>query len=196
MMSVVPEADDGAFEAVLVAEGAEAGGAEEERDAMGRQREADPAGGEDAEEVAAGKEEGVAVDGAEAGNDAVGTGSDGFDGLAVGGPVAEELPVWILGANLLATKAFVVAVVPFNKVGIDVGDGRETGEGTGAAGALKGAGPDGFELNAGEAGAEFRGVEFTLRGEEEIGEAGVLGGEGPGGFSVPGEVDCGEQLLG
>jgi tRNA(Leu) C34 or U34 (ribose-2'-O)-methylase TrmL len=74
MVRVVPEGDDGAVEILVVAEGGEAGGAEEEIEAVEADGLVDPAGGEDAEEVAGGEDQ---LDGralAEAVDDAVGAG--------------------------------------------------------------------------------------------------------------------------
>jgi hypothetical protein len=123
---------------------------------------------------------------AEAVDDAVGTGGDGFDGFAVGGAVAEEFPVGILGADFGGAEAFVGAVVPFDEVGVDFGDIAIAGDDAGFVGALEGAGVDLIELDFGEAGGEAGGFGLAVGGEGDIGEAGVLGGEGPGGFAVAG----------
>ena len=191
MAGVVPEADDGAIGGAVVAEGGEGGGVEGEE---GAQSEGlvEPAAGEGAEEVAAGEDQDVALDGAEAGDDAVGAGGDVGDGLAARRAVVKDVPRGVLAVDLVGAEAFVGAVVPFDQVGVELRGACEAGELAGSAGALQGAGEDGGEGEGLETRPQPAGVALAARGEGEVGAAGVLPGERPGGFAVPGEVEDGE----
>ncbi len=54
--------------------------------------------------------------------------------------VAEKLPIRALRTDLDSTKAFISAVIPFQKIAVDFGHGPETGQFTGPDRALQGAG--------------------------------------------------------
>ena len=134
---VVPEADDGLREIVLVTHDAEAGGVEQQ-ELSGDWFEAEPARGKHAEKVAAGEDEHVALDGALARadfrHDAIGPSGDVARRLSAGAAVAEEEPVGPLGVNLLRPQPLVLAVVPLDEVGIDDGRGAEAGQFAGLPG--------------------------------------------------------------
>ncbi len=75
-----------------------------------------------------GEEEDIAGGGAQFCDDAIGAGTDVGGGFAVGGAVAEDFPAGASLVNLGGGLAFVIAVVPFDEVGVGLGDGSEAGQ--------------------------------------------------------------------
>src|SRR6516165_3494592 len=57
-----------------------------------------------------------------------------------GAAVAEQLPIRAFRTDLGCAATFILAVVPFEQIAIDVGCGAEAGQLTGPARALQGAG--------------------------------------------------------
>ncbi len=136
----------------IAAEEAEGGGAEGE--VLGLDDgEADPAASQHATEVAVRKERDAALQRAQMGDEAVGTGGDLPGGFAVGAAVAKEVPAGPGGADVHGALAFVVAVVPLGEVGLDLCVLTQAAELTGAAGALQRAGEHMIKADA----AEMRG---------------------------------------
>ena len=130
MAAIVPKANDGIVGAMVVADYAQCGGAQEEEPSRCR-FQTEPAGGEHVEKVAAGNEQHIAVDGADPVDDPVGPGGHLRDRFAARATVAEQFPAGTLLIDLRRRLALIVAVVPFNEVVIDPGDSSETGQFTG-----------------------------------------------------------------
>ena len=133
-------------------------------------------------------------DGADAAHDAVGAGGDLLGRFAAGAAVAKQLPIGILLMDFGGAEAFVLAVVPFDEIGIDDGDRFEAADFASICGADEGAGENFDEFERLEGRAEFAGVLLATLGEVQVGEAGVLAGEAPGGLGVPGEIDDWKRL--
>ena len=91
-------------------------------------------------------------------------------------------------------EAFVVAVVPFDEVGVDDGGRFEATELASVRGADERAGEDFGELETLESAGQLAGVLLASLGEGQVGEAGVLAGDAPGGLGVPGEIDDRKRL--
>src|SRR5690242_16104891 len=106
--------------AVLVAEDADARRPEHEKASL-RGRKAEPSRREHPQDMAAGKHDREGFGRAQAGDDPVGARADVGGLLAVRAAVAEQEPAWALGQDFAGLAAFVVAVVPFNKIRINLG---------------------------------------------------------------------------
>src|SRR6266571_2188565 len=186
---VVPEADHrlGAI-VVLVAEHAQARGAEHEQGAL-RRVEPEPAGDEHAEDVSAREEQHVSLDRARTADDPVGSRAHLGGRFPAGAAVAEEVPARALRVDLGGAHALVVAVIPFEQVTIDLGRGSEAGQFAGPGRALQGAREHLGERVPLQPLPECLRVALAALGQGEIGEAGVLARQAPGGLAVTGQVD-------
>src|SRR5262249_30303744 len=138
--------------------------------------EAQPPRREDAQEVAAGKQEHVAGNDSNSLDDAIGASADLCWRLAAGAAVAKQLPIGPGRADVDGLAAFVLAVIPFDEVGIGRRHVAEAGQAAGAGGALEWAREDARELDSLEAIAEAARVGFAAFGERQIGQASVLAG--------------------
>ena len=86
--------------------------------------------------------------------------------------------------NLRRPKTFILAVVPLGQIAINFGNGGETGQVTGAGGAL---GWTGEDLRKGQSGDTFSkkaSVAFASLSQRQIGKAGMAASEAPGRFAV------------
>jgi len=142
-----------------------------------------------------GEEDDIAGGGEGAIDDDAGAGGDVVKRFAVGDAVGEERPAGVVALNVGSAAAFVVAIVPFQKIGFDLSVTAESGEFASAAGALEGAGEDEFEIVAGESGAESGGFAFAFGRERQVGAAGVCAGEGPGGFAMADQPELGRHAV-
>src|SRR5229473_4428211 len=138
MMCVVPSPDGRLGKVVLVAEEAEARGAEREI-APSRRFEAEPAGGDHAQDMGARKHQDIAADGAHAADDAIGPCADLVRSFPTRATVAEQLPIRALPEDLGGAAAFILAIVPFRQIRIELGLAAETRQLTGPDRALQGA---------------------------------------------------------
>src|SRR5437762_1043309 len=91
--------------------------------------------------------------------------------------------------NLHRSETFVLAVVPFNQIGIDLRCGPEAGQFAGASGALQGTREDLREGQSGESFAEPAGIAFATLGQRQIGKPRMLTGKAPGGLAVADEIN-------
>ena len=121
---------------MLVAEETEARGGEAEK-LPGDRLETDPAGGQHSEKVTAGEEQRISAGGANPPDDAVGPQRNLRGGLATGTAIPKQLPVGLLSAYVCRFPSLVQSVVPLEQIGVGFGHGSETGELTGARGALE-----------------------------------------------------------
>ena len=123
-MGFVPQPDHRLSQIVLVAEDAEAGGAEHEVSAASRFKP-EPAGGEDPQDVCTRKYQDVAPDGANALDYPVGPRPRLVRSFASRSAVAEQEPTRSFGEDIGGTAALVLAIIPFGQVEIDF---RQTAE--------------------------------------------------------------------
>ena len=109
--------------------------------------EAEPAGGKHAEEMAAGEKEDVAAGRRGRGSTTRSARAATWAGDSPPGqPSRNSCQLGFCLMNLGGAEAFVVAVVPFDEVGVDCGDRLEASKLASAGGALEGAGEDFGEL--------------------------------------------------
>src|SRR5438034_3064467 len=102
---------------VLIAHDTQGRGAEVQIAASGWVQST-PTGGENAEEMSTGEEQHIAVESADAGDDAVGPGTDFRQALAARAAIAEELPIGPFLADVHRLAPFIGAVVPLDQLGI------------------------------------------------------------------------------
>src|SRR5208282_2480355 len=154
-----------------------------------RRVETEPAGREYPQEMPARKNQHVAFDRAHPAHDAIGPRADLARRLSSGTAVTEELPVRALGMDLSRAAALILAVIPFDQVGIDLSRVAKARQLTGPHRALQGAGEDLGKSQSAQPLTEGAGIAFAAFGQGKVGPAGVLPGEAPGGFAVPRQVD-------
>src|SRR5215469_13230777 len=118
-------------------------------------RQADPAGREDAQKMRAGEDQHVAVGRADPLDDAIGAGADRGRILAARTTVAEQVPVGAVFMNVVRLGAFVLAIIPLDRIGQNLGLAAEAGQLAGAAGTLQRAGKHLDEAEALEAAGEL-----------------------------------------
>ena len=128
---VIPHPDCWLGLVVFIAERAEARSAQQETPAT-RRVEAEPASGEHPQEMSARKKQHVAFDRTHPAHDAVGSRADLARRLSSGAAVTEQFPVWSLGMDLSRAAALIVAVIPFDQVGVDFSRSPKAGQLAGA----------------------------------------------------------------
>src|SRR5215470_9002897 len=170
---IVPQLNHRPRSVVLVAERAQARGLEIEI-AGGAGLQPEPARTEHAQDVAAREDQHVSVDGAHLRHYSVGPRPDLRGRLAVGAPVAEEVPVGALGVDVLARAALVAPVVPLEAVGIDLRDVSEARALAGVGGPLQRAREDAAEALPLEAPPEGIGLMQPCLRQRQVGQARVL----------------------
>src|SRR5262249_17372880 len=126
--------------------------------------------------------------------DPVGPGADLIGILAPGATVAEQVPAGALLADVGRGPPLVLAIIPFEQVGLRLGPVAKAGQFAGAPGALGRAAKDPVGREALEPFAEALRIALAARGEGDIGAAGVLSGDRPFGLAVTSEVDLGQRL--
>src|SRR5271169_1935890 len=119
MTVIVPQPDCGLGQFMLIAQRAEARSAQQEVPAT-RRVETEPAGREYPQEMPARKNQYVAFDRAHPAHDAIGPRADLAWRLSSGAAVTEELPVRALRMDLSRAAALILAVIPFDQIGIDL----------------------------------------------------------------------------
>src|ERR1700689_1101267 len=140
--------------------------------------------------MAAGKHDRLVIRCAKAPNDAIGAGADLAWLLAVRASVAEQEPAGPAGEDFAALASLVVAVIPFEQVGIKLGGVAESSERTGAGRALKGTGENPVKLESLEALVEPPGFAFALVREGNVRASRMLAAQAPFGFAVANEIDA------
>src|ERR1700733_16332018 len=118
--------------------------------------------------MTAGKYDRLVIRCAKATNDAVGSGADIGWLLAVRASVAEEEPAGSLAEDFAALAPLVVAVIPFEQVGIELGGVAEPGERASAGRTLKGTGENPVKLQPLKALMELPGFAFPLFREGNV----------------------------
>src|ERR1700719_4014945 len=94
----------------------------------------------------AGKHDGLIIRRAQTGDHVISARADIGWLLAVRAPVAEQEPARSAGENFAALAPLVVAVIPFEQVGIKLGGVAEPSERASARRTLKGTGKDPIKL--------------------------------------------------
>src|ERR1043166_3046935 len=95
----------------------------------------------------------------------------------------------MLRMNLDRAEAFVLAVVPFDQIGIDFGRGAEAGQFARARGTLQGAREDLGKCQSGEPLPKPSGVAFATRRERQIGQPRMLARQAPRRLAVADEIN-------
>src|SRR5580700_1235659 len=157
---------------------------EESRSGRG---EFQPARGEYAEDVPVRKQSDVAPGCNRPRDHAAGPDRYLLDRLAIRNSVGKQEPVRTVAPNLGGRTAFVIAVIPFEKVGLDFCLRAEARYFAGAPRAFKGAHQHQTETLTCELFADPGGLHFAGRRERKIGATRVCPRETPGGLSVPNE---------
>src|SRR5271169_1393213 len=187
MTAIVPKVDCGLGQFVLVAQCAQARSAQQEVPAT-RRVETEPADGEHPQEMPARKNQHVTFDRTHPAHDAVGPRANLARRLSSGTAVTEELPVRALCMDFSRSAAFILAIVPLDQVGIDLGRTAKPGQLAGSSRALQGTGEDSGKSQSAQPLAEGAGIAFAAFGQGQVGPAGMLPGEAPGGLTVPRQV--------
>jgi hypothetical protein len=86
--------------------------------------------------MSAGKEQNIPREGTDAFHYAIGPGRDLLRRFSAGTTIAEEFPSGAFREYVNGQTAFVLAVVPFDQIAIDLGGGSKASELTGPHGAL------------------------------------------------------------
>ena len=105
---------------VLIAQRAQARSAQQQVSAA-RRVEAEPAGGEHPQEMPARKNQHVAFNGSDSAHYAVGARADLVGQFSSRTAFAEQLPVRALRVDFSRAAILILAVVPFDQVGVDFG---------------------------------------------------------------------------
>src|SRR3984957_16871706 len=140
--------------------------------------------------MAAGKYDCLVIRCAKAGDDAIGAHADVGWLLAVRAPVPEQEPAGALAEDFTGLMPFVVAVVPFEEVGIDRRGLTESSERASARRTLKRTREDPVKRNALKTLAEPSRFAFALFRQRNVGAASMLAACAPFGFAMADEIDA------
>src|SRR5271166_3636794 len=168
MTAIVPKLDCGLGQFMLIAQRAEARSAQQEVPATSRV-EAEPAGREHPQEMPARKNQHVAFDRAHPAHDAIGPRAYLARRLSSGAAVTEELPFRALRMDLSRAAALVLAVIPFDQVGVDFGRGAKAGQLARPHRALQGTGDYLSKSQSAQPLAEGAGVAFAAFSQGQVG---------------------------
>src|SRR5580704_640120 len=193
MARLVPQSDGRLGSIVFIAQRAEAGGAEE-KISPSRRLEIEPAGAQHPQEMPARKHEHITLDAAQASDDAVGARSDLVRRLASRTAVAEQLPVRMFRMNIDRPPAFILAIIPFDQIGVDFRHAAEAGQLARPLRTLQRAGKHLDESQPAQPLAESAGVALSTVGQWKVGPTGMLAGEAPRGLSVPRQINDRKQF--
>jgi hypothetical protein len=152
---------------MLVAENAHARRAEHEETPFGRSK-AEPARRQHPEDMPAGKDDGLIIRRSQTGDHVISARADIGRLLAVRAPVAEQEPAGPLAQDFAAFAPLLVAVIPFEQVGIKLGDVAEPSERASAGGPLKRTGENPVKLEPLEALVESPSFAFALFREGDV----------------------------
>src|SRR6185436_3818600 len=127
MKSIVPQSNHRLGEPMFIAQGAEAGRSEQEV-STAPWFESEPASGEHPQEMPAREQKHVPLDLPHSVHNPVGPDADLIRRFPFRTAVVKQLPVRALHMDLGGAAPLVLAVVPFEEVAIDFGDGLEAGQ--------------------------------------------------------------------
>jgi hypothetical protein len=111
-----------------------------------------------------------------------------------GRAVPKQVPIRALGADFDTSEAFILAIIPFDEIGIDFSNGPKPGQLACPARASQRTREHLHENQSLEASAEPPGGLLALDREWEVGESSVLASQGPSSFAVPSQINHGEFL--
>src|ERR1700733_1513982 len=143
--------------------------------------------------MAAGKYNRLVIRCAKAPDDAIGARADIRRLLAVRASVAEQEPAGPAGEDFAGLAPLVVAVIPFEQVGIDLCGVAEPGERAGAGRALKGTGEYPVKLEPLKTLVEASRLAFALFREANIRASRMLAARAPFGFAMADKIDTGKH---
>jgi len=135
-----------------------------------------------------GEERDVAIECAEAGDEAIRTGTGLIGCFPIRKSVPEEIPIRSRGKNIRKGTALVITIVPLSQVRLYLGRPCERCQRTGLLRPLQRAGQYMGERNAAEALPHATRFILALRSQCDVQLAGVLAGERPLGCTVPDEI--------
>src|SRR6516165_8270669 len=173
MPCIIPQTDHRLGEVMFVTECAQAGGAQDQKSA-GSRFEPEPAGSQDAQEMGTGKKQHVALDRANPANHAVGAAADLGRRFPSRTAVAEYMPARTFLVDIGAGAAFVISVIPFDQVAVDLGLVSKTGQFAGPASALQRTGEYTGEGQAAQPVSQAAGVALAPFGQRQISETRML----------------------
>jgi hypothetical protein len=169
---------------MFIAELAEARGAQQEV-TTGRCFETQPARGKHSQKVGAREYSQVSLESPRSADDPVGSDAHLIRGFSAWATVAEQLPIRALHVDLGGAATFILAIIPFGQIGIDLGDIAKAGEFGSPLRALRRTGQYLSQVRSAQPLSESAGLPFAVFGQRQVGAAGMLPGQGPGGFTVP-----------
>jgi len=102
-------------------------------------------------------------------------------------PITERFPVRALSQDVNRAAALILAVVPFDQVGVNFGDVSKTRQFAGPPGTLQRAGKHLGEGESPKSFSESSGDLLAVLGQRQIGTPGMLPSKAPGRFTVPGK---------
>lgn len=109
--------------------------------------------------------------------------------FAAGTAIAEQLPVRPFLQDVNRQAAFVLTVVPFDEIAIDLSHRSEAGQLTSPPGAIQGTGEYLRECQSTKTIPQPLRIALAPLSEWQIGAACVLAGNRPGCFAVSGQID-------
>src|SRR5204863_13887 len=112
----------------------------------------------------------------------------------VGATVAKQLPAGPLRTNLRRSKTFVIAVVPFDQIAIELCYRAEARQFSGPNGALQRTGQNLGENQSGQPLSKSQRIAFTAFRQRQIRKSGMLTCGAPGSFPVTRLVDYGKNF--
>src|SRR5947207_3598888 len=188
MPGIVPKSDCRIGKVMFVAESAKACYVQH-KEFSDKWLEAQPAGSEHAQEMPARKNQHIAFDRAQPTDDTIGSGTDLLWRFSVGATVAKQLPAGPLRTNLRRSKTFVIAVVPFDQIAIELCYCTESGQFTGPNGALQGTRENLGENKSRQPLPKSARIAFAAFRQRQIGKSGMLTCSAPGSLPVTRQID-------
>jgi len=159
-------------------------------------RRSDPSRGHDAPELAVREQRDVPFLRAQASDEPIGALGNLRGRLTAGTTVPKDVPARSSLANVGGALPFVIAIVPFAEVGLDLRRRREPDQLASSPRALPRTDQYTRKLDRPQPGSEFSRLVFAFRGQRNIRATGVLAGERPCGSPVSNEIEPHEGLLG
>ncbi len=156
----------------------------EREEPSGSRRKADPTGRKDAEQVAMSEERNIAASVRCPFDHSVRTLADLLNGLAIGYTVVPKVPVRVSLPDLGSGKAFIIAVVPLDEVGLDLSLSSVSGKAAGFFRALQRTGEHKSKRALFQPLFDSQRLSFTVWRQRDIGQARVGTGKAPGRLSV------------
>ena len=125
------------------------------------------------------------MDGPDTLDDAIRSRADLIESFSAGEAIAKQFPIRTLRLDFRGGESFVIAIIPFDEVGVDFGCLTEAGKLARAPRPKQRTGKHFAELLIFEPLAELAGIALTAWGERQVRQPCVLAAQCPGGFAVP-----------